>query len=141
MKRDICSFNKIKLESILKKSFYFPNVHKMLFCNISFQVTHVDSRGKHRVFIMETFIKNESVTATQRAIPVHSTKYGFGRHDPLPTRNTVLLWVNNFRAPGSGLKWNYCHSTSNDPSSYGQLLWQCADNNSKPLNDVNFKTK
>ena len=25
-------------------------------------------------------------------------------HDPVPTRNTILLWVNNFRATGSALK-------------------------------------
>ena len=58
--------------------------------------------GEHRAFTVETFIKtNESVTATQRAFRVH---FKLGRHDPVPARNTILLWVNSFRATGSALK-------------------------------------
>ena len=58
--------------------------------------------GEHRAFTVETFIKtNESVTATQRAFHVH---FKLGRHDPVPARNTILVWVNNFRATGSALK-------------------------------------
>ena len=33
------------------------NVHKMQFCFISFQATHMDWTGQHRTFIVETFIK------------------------------------------------------------------------------------
>ena len=48
--------------------------------------------GKHRAFTMETFIKtNESVTATQRAFRVH---FKLGRHDPVPSRNTILVLKN-----------------------------------------------
>jgi hypothetical protein len=58
--------------------------------------------GEHRAFIVETFIVNkESVIATQRAFRVH---FRLGRRDAVPTRNTILLWVNNFRASGSALK-------------------------------------
>ena len=52
--------------------------------------------------LWKTFIKtNESVTATQRAFRLH---FNLGRHDPVPARNTILLWVTNFRATGSALK-------------------------------------
>lgn len=58
--------------------------------------------GERRAFIVETFFKtNESVTATQRAFRVH---FRLRRHDPMPSRNTILLWVSNFRAGGSALK-------------------------------------
>ena len=58
--------------------------------------------GEHHAFTVETFIKtNESVTATQRAFRMH---FKLGRHDPVPARNTILVWVNNFRATGSALK-------------------------------------
>ena len=58
--------------------------------------------GERRAFTVETFIKtNESVTATRRAFRVH---FKLGRHDPVPARNTILVWVNNFRATGSALK-------------------------------------
>ena len=58
--------------------------------------------GEHCAFTVETFIKtNETVTATQRAFRVH---FKLGRHDPVPARNTILVWVNNFRATGSALK-------------------------------------
>lgn len=61
----------------------------------------MDWTGEHRAFIVETFMKNESVTATQRAFRVH---FRLGRHDPVPVRNTILLWVNNFRGGASALK-------------------------------------
>ena len=47
------------------------------------------------------FKNNESVTATQRAFCLH---FKLKRHDPQPTRNTILLWVANFRISGSTLK-------------------------------------
>ena len=52
-------------------------------------------------FIVETFTKNESVTATQRAFRV---LFRLRRHDPVPTRNTILSRVTNLRATGSALK-------------------------------------
>ena len=60
-----------------------------------------------QAFIVEKFIKNESITATQRIFRVH---FGLGRHDPVPTQNTILLWVTNFKVTGSILKRNCCHS-------------------------------
>ncbi|XP_014776286.1 uncharacterized protein LOC106873445 [Octopus bimaculoides] len=57
--------------------------------------------GEHCAFIVETFIKNESVTATQRAFCL---RFRLGRYDPVPARNMILLWVSNFRASGSALK-------------------------------------
>ena len=41
------------------------------------------------------------MTAVQRAFRLH---FGLKRHDFIPTRNTILLWVANFRATGSTLK-------------------------------------
>ena len=58
--------------------------------------------GEHRAVIVETFIKvNESVTATQQAFLLH---FNLDRHNPVSARNTILLWVTNFRAAGSALK-------------------------------------
>ena len=58
--------------------------------------------GEHRTFIVEMFIKtNKSVTATQRVFRLH---FNLSRHDPVPARNTILLWVINFRVTGSALK-------------------------------------
>ena len=58
--------------------------------------------GEYRAFTVETFIKtNESVTATQRAFRVH---FKLGRYDPVPARNTILVWVKNFRDTGYALK-------------------------------------
>ena len=73
----------------------------MQFCFISFSITHMDWTGQHREFIEETFIKNESVTTTQKAFRLH---LGLGRYIPVPTRNTILLWVTNFKTTGSALK-------------------------------------
>ena len=57
---------------------------------------------EHHAFIVETFIKtNESVTATQQAFRLH---FNLGRRDPQPAQSTILFWVTNFRATGSGLK-------------------------------------
>lgn len=44
---------------------------------------------------------NKSVTATRRAFHVH---FRPGRHAPVPTRNTILLWITSFRATGLALK-------------------------------------
>ena len=69
---------------------------------LSFSVDAMNWTGEHHDFIVEMFIKtNESVTATQRAFRLH---FNLGRHDPVPARNTILLWVANFIATGSALK-------------------------------------
>ena len=69
---------------------------------VSFSVADMNWTGEHCTFIVEMFIKtNESVTATQQAFRLH---FNLGTHDPVPARNTILLWVTNFRASGSALK-------------------------------------
>ena len=73
----------------------------MLFWIISFQVAHMELTGQYRAFIVEMFTKNESVTARQRTFRVY---FGLGRQDPVPNRNTILLWVTNFRPTWSALK-------------------------------------
>ena len=74
----------------------------MPFCFISFSVANMNWTGEHRAFIVETFMKNnESETATRRAFRVH---FRLGRHDPVPARNMILLWVVNFRASESASK-------------------------------------
>ena len=58
--------------------------------------------GSHRSFVVETFFTNSgSITATQRLFRTH---FKLGRHDPVPSRNTILLWIKNFRKNGSALK-------------------------------------
>ena len=56
----------------------------------------------HRSFVVETFFTNNgSITATQRLFRTH---FKLGRRDPVPSRNTILLWIKNFRKNGSVLK-------------------------------------
>ena len=58
--------------------------------------------GSHCSFVVETFFTNSgSITATQRLFRTH---FKLGRHDPVPSRNTILLWIKNFRKNGSALK-------------------------------------
>ena len=47
------------------------------------------------------FINRESVTAILRNF---RNQFQLSRHDPVPNRKTVLLWVKNFRTTGSALK-------------------------------------
>jgi len=61
----------------------------------------MDWSGEHRGFVVETFFKNESVIATQRAFRRH---FRLGRRAPVPDRKTILLWVSNMRATGLTLK-------------------------------------
>ena len=58
--------------------------------------------GEHRAFVVEEYIRNgESVITTQRAFRI---RFELGRHDPVPDRKTIHVWVSNFRATGSALK-------------------------------------
>lgn len=60
--------------------------------------------AQHRVFVVETFFKNaESVTTTQRKFRL---QFNIPRNGAIPTRNTILLWVQNFRETGSALEKN-----------------------------------
>ena len=56
---------------------------------------------EHRGFAVETyFLKNDSVV-TQRIFHRH---FNVHRNDSVPSGNTVLLWVRNFRETASAAK-------------------------------------
>lgn len=58
--------------------------------------------GEHRAFVVEAFFKSgDSCVAVQRQF---RRRFNIGPRGKVPTRNTILLWVNNFRATGSALK-------------------------------------
>ena len=61
----------------------------------------MDWTGEHRAFAVEKFLSCNSIKTTQRAF-----RMNFKRRptDPIPARNTILLWVSNFRATGSAKK-------------------------------------
>ena len=46
--------------------------------------------------------ERESVAATLQNF---RNRFQLSRHDPVSDRKTILLWVKNFRATGSALKW------------------------------------
>ena len=57
---------------------------------------------QHREFVVETFFKNgESVIVRQRKFRLH---FNVPRHGRIPSRNTILLWVHNFRTTASATK-------------------------------------
>ncbi|CAI6359906.1 unnamed protein product [Macrosiphum euphorbiae] len=58
--------------------------------------------GEHRAFVVEEYIRNGgSAITTQRAFRI---RFQLGRHDPVPDRKTIQVWLSNFRATGSALK-------------------------------------
>ena len=57
---------------------------------------------EHRVFVYDAFVKSgKSVSITQWLFWQH---FNTGRHGAVPSRNTILLWVNNFLETGSVMK-------------------------------------
>lgn len=101
--------NKIHVFFLFLKSTYnailFQLVPLVTFCFILFSVANMNWMGEHCAFIVETFIKNNK----SRAFCEH---FRLGRHDPAPTRNMIVLWVNKFRASGSAqtkIKWPISH--------------------------------
>ena len=57
---------------------------------------------EHRVFAYDTYVKNgESVTETQR---LFKRRFNIGRHSNVPSRNSILRWVNGLRTTGLLLK-------------------------------------
>jgi hypothetical protein len=57
---------------------------------------------QHRAFAAETYFKNnDSVIVTLRIFRRH---FNIHRNDSVPSRNTVLLWVRNFRETASATK-------------------------------------
>ena len=66
--------------------------------------------SSRRSFVVETFFTNSGlITATQRLFRTH---FKLGRHDPVPSRNTILLWIKNF-----GKKWIRTKTMINRPTS------------------------
>ena len=54
---------------------------------------------EHRVSAYDTYVKNgESVTETQR---LFKRRFSIGRHGNVPSRNSILSWVNALRTTGS----------------------------------------
>lgn len=73
-----------------------------LACLLPFCVIMDVWSAEHRAFIVETFLKNgESVVKTQRAFRL---RFNVGRHGAVPTRNTILRWIQNFRLSSSASK-------------------------------------
>jgi hypothetical protein len=56
--------------------------------------------GEHSSFIIKMFLKNDSVTMTQR---VFRTCFRLHATDAIPDRKTILQWVSNERTSGSAL--------------------------------------
>jgi transposase len=56
---------------------------------------------EHRAFAAETYFKNNSVVVVQR---MFRRQFNIHRNDSVPSRNTVLLWVRNFRESASAVK-------------------------------------
>ena len=57
---------------------------------------------EHHVYACDTYVKNgESVTETQR---LFKRRFNIGRHGNVPSRNSILRWVNALRTTGSLLK-------------------------------------
>ena len=56
--------------------------------------------SEHRAFVVETYFKNnDSVVITQRKF---RTRFDVPPRGRIPSRNTILLWVRNFRATAFG---------------------------------------
>lgn len=58
--------------------------------------------SEHRAFVVETYFKSgDSVVVTQRQFRRH---FHVGSRGQVPSRNTIKLWVKNFRSTGTTLK-------------------------------------
>ncbi|KAL4716303.1 hypothetical protein ACJJTC_014783 [Scirpophaga incertulas] len=58
--------------------------------------------AEHRAFVVEAYFKSgDSVVAVQRQF---RRRFNVGPRGKVPTRNTILLWVDNFRATSLALK-------------------------------------
>lgn len=69
---------------------------------VPFSVSAMAWLGEHRAFVVEEFIRNGgSVITTQRAFRI---RFALGRHESVPDRKSIHVWVSNFRATGSALK-------------------------------------
>ena len=91
----------------------------------------MDWTGQHRPFIVETFIKNETVTTVQWSLCVH---FGLGSHYPAPTRNTMdQHWNKIVAIPHKMIR----RVLDNLPERF----CQCVDNNSQHLTGLILKMK
>lgn len=58
--------------------------------------------SEHRAFVIEAYFKNhDSVVSTQR---LFRARFNIGRRGSVPCRNTIKLWVENFRRSASATK-------------------------------------
>jgi hypothetical protein len=62
-----------------------------------FQIIMANWPVEHGVFCVLTFFERKSVVKVQRAFRVH---FQIARHGSIPTRNTILKWVEQFNATG-----------------------------------------
>ena len=81
---------------------WWPRRGKLTNCVIEFnqgrQLVNMDHcSAVHRVFAVETFLKN-SVIPTQQIFRRH---INIGRHETVPHRNTLKKWVQKFRTTAS----------------------------------------
>jgi hypothetical protein len=53
------------------------------------------------VLLLRCFLRLVTVTLTERCFRV---RFNVGRHGEVPSRNTILMWIANFRSTGSALK-------------------------------------
>ena len=67
-----------------------------------FSVTTLASKGMHSAFVIEAFSKNnKSVITAQGPFHIH---LALGQNAAVLDQKTVLLWVENSRAPGLAYK-------------------------------------
>ncbi|GFW63634.1 DUF4817 domain-containing protein [Trichonephila clavipes] len=69
---------------------------------VRFAVVAMAWHGEYCTFVLEEYIHNGgSVFTTRRVFRV---RFQLDRHDSVPDRKTIPVWVANFRATGSALK-------------------------------------
>jgi hypothetical protein len=64
---------------------------------------------QHRAFVVKIFLKIVTVFKTQRIFRKH---FNISRHGKVPCRNTIQLWVENFRTSASASKKQHSGSVS-----------------------------
>ena len=93
----------------------------------------MDWTAQHKSFIVETFIKNESVTATRRAFRVHfnlKSKVYINRPQSIEQLKRAICQV---------VAAIPQEMTRRVVENFRERLQKCMDNNGSHLNDVIFK--
>ena len=87
---------------------------------------------EHRIFAYDCFVRNgESVIAVQRKF---HRRFKVHRNESVPSRNTVLRWVTNFRAEG----WFSTLQLMRVDANFRTRLQHCINENGHHLLDVIF---